>query len=75
MVNKKGINYYLYDEIEPKIIQNLKDRLLNAEYKFIGDINKVRFSKKRISNELSKQGYDKIRLQVNGVRRYYYYKV
>lgn len=74
MICKDNVIYLLYDEIKDYIINELKQDLLNREYKFIGDIDKVSFSRKRIYKELDKRGYLNKRIQSKGVRSLYFYK-
>lgn len=57
MIYKDKILYLEYDEIKENIINELKENLLNRPHKFIGDINKVTFSRKRIYKELADRGY------------------
>ena len=74
MIYKDNILYLEYAEIANQITSTLKQRLLNSEHKFIGDIDKVRYSKKEIGQELAKQGYLTKRIQQEGKRKVYYYK-
>lgn len=62
----KGIKYYSYDEL--KTIA--KNGLLKNEDK---NTNK-RFNKAQIGEYLAKIGYLKRRIQINGLRKQYYFK-
>lgn len=74
MIYKDNILYLEYNEIADQITSTLKERLLNSEHRFIGDISKVRYSKKEIGQELAKQGYLTKRISQEGKRKVYYYK-
>lgn len=78
MIVKNNIEYYLYEELNDEAIQALRKQILdNSEktgYKYMGDINRVNFSKPQIGNYLKECGYKVRRIQIDNVKKYYYYK-
>ena len=70
----KGIKYYTFKEIKNEAIRMLRKRILDSTSKFLGDIEKLNFSKEVIGRELKNLGYRTKRIMIDGVRKYYYYK-
>lgn len=54
MIYKDNILYLTLEDMREPIEKALKERLLNSSSKFVGDINKVRFTKKDIGQELAR---------------------
>ena len=69
-----GIEYYTFDELFPIAQAALRNKILNSEYKFLGDINKTFNNKTDTGKWLKQNGYIKQRILVNGKRSNYYYK-
>ena len=70
-------NYYLFEELKPMVINVLLENLRQTKEgsKFIGNIDKVRFSNYVIGKWLIKNGYLKKRIYKEGLRKYYYFKI
>ncbi|MBP1631385.1 MAG: hypothetical protein H6Q15_2278 [Bacteroidetes bacterium] len=70
----KGIEYFTFEELRPIALKEMRDKLLNATPKFIGNINKTFDNKVDIGKWIKMNGYIKHRLMIDGKRSVFYYK-
>lgn len=66
--------YFAYEEIKPIALQAMREKLLNSEYKYLGNINKVFDNKVDVGIWLKQNGYVRIRKQINKEEKFYYMK-
>lgn len=68
---------YTYEEAKEIALNELKKELIEKQKttssKFIGDINK-RFSNYDVRKWLKENGFTSLRKQIDGIRKFWYYK-
>lgn len=71
----KDVEYLSYNDILNITTKLLKDKIFSSKHKFLGNPDKIKPTTTTIQKYLRDNNYKKVRLQINGERKYYYYKL